>query len=100
MEEKLRRFLELSVEFTIDSDEIYDGFVPEIQCTGHIIFGNSNGPYTITATQSNTTPQPTKLEQFETAQLEKIEKAKRYEEYLTLRTDLLNYYNAKEKLNN
>lgn len=102
MEEKLIRFLKLSEEFTVKSDEVYDGFEVE-----PLYINSSSGCYTLPIgavgcgfnTITNDPPK-TKLEQFETAQLEKIEKAKRYEEYLTLRTDLLNYYNAKEKLNN
>lgn len=96
MENKIKRFLELSKEFTVKSHEVYEGF----QETYGSLTLNSNGYYCTRVIGECPPEQPTKLEQFETAQLEKIAKVKRYEEYLQLQTDLLEYYTAKEKLNN
>ena len=44
------------------------------------------------------TETPTPLEQFIKAQEDKVEKAKRYNEYLELRASLLKYYTALEEL--
>ena len=106
MENKIRRYLELSKEFTVKSHEVYDGFVGTTYSSVNFDVTGVTGSntYNVYPTQSsvtvNTTKLPSKLEQFETAQLEKIAKVKRYEEYLQLQTDLLEYHTAKEKLNN
>lgn len=94
MENKIKRFLELSKEFTVKSNEVYEGF--QEYCGDLTI--NTNGYFY--ASVNSESKQSIKLEQFETAQLEKIAKVKRYEEYLQLQTDLLEYYTAKGKLNN
>ena len=96
MEDKIKRYLELSKEFTVKSHEVYDGFSEN---SGYVTVVSGN-TYYMSACESEEPKQPTKAEQFETAQLEKIAKVKRYEEYLKLQSDLLGYYTAKEKLNN
>lgn len=95
MENKIKKFLELSKEFIVTSNEVYEGFS---DITTGITYTHSG--YGILNGICHNGKQPTKLEQFEKAQLEKIAKVKRYEEYLQLQTDLLEYYTAKEKLNN
>ena len=95
MEDKIKRYLELSKEFTVKSHEVYDGFSEN---SGYVTMVSGNS-YHILDCRSEEVKQPTKAEQFETAQLEKIAKVKRYEEYLKLQSDLLGYYTEKEKLN-
>lgn len=92
---KVQRFLELSKEFTVDSNKVYDGF--QQQFTSISMSG-----YYETCCDNRTEQEkpPTKLEQFEIAQKEKIEKAKRFEEYLHLQTELSNYYTALNKIEN
>lgn len=97
MEHKIKRFIELSKEFTINSNKVYEGFENNV-ANGFTMSGWTTA--SLTNCSGNISKQPTKLEQFEKAQLEKIAKAKRYEEYLQLQTDLLEFYTAKEKLNN
>ncbi len=97
LNEKLQRFLELSSEFTVKSHEVYDGF--QEQFTSISINAGCGGYYAIDSSQKEA-QQPTKLEQFEIAQKEKIEKAKRYEEYISLQTDLKQYYSALNKIEN
>lgn len=94
---KVQRFLELSKEFTAKSSEVYgDSFYES-----NYITINSNGLYTSNIISHGIPVEaPTKLEQFEIAQKEKIEKAKRYEEYLELQTELSNYYTALNKIEN
>lgn len=97
MENKIRRFLELSKEFTVKSNEVYEGFQEtygNLTINGGICYSSSG--YTVSSDQNT----PSKLERFTKSQQEKIEKAERYEEYLKLQSDLLEYYTAKEKLNN
>ena len=96
MEDKIKRYLKLSEEFTVKSHEVYDGFSEN---SGYVTMVSGNSHYILDC-RSEEVKQPTKAEQFETAQLEKIDKVKRYEEYLKLQSDLLEYYTAKEKLNN
>lgn len=94
MEEKIKRFVELSVEFTISSDVIYP--------TGYNnnTFSISAGSGCIvTGLQSTFTKEPTRLERFEKFSADKVEKAKRYEEYLELQKDLAEYYKIVDKLN-
>ena len=96
MEQKIKRFVELSTEFTVDSDEIYEGF-QEVK-NNYLTFSGQCSSTTSMYINDNLSKQTTKLEQFETKQLEKISKAKRYDEYLELQSSLLEYYVAKEKL--
>lgn len=97
MEDKIQRFIELSKEFTVSSDKVYENFYP----AGNIISISSNNTvsfYGSASSQSESIKYPTKLEQFTAAQEEKVAKAKRYEEYLELQSSLSNYYKAAEKL--
>lgn len=91
------RFVELSREFTIDGDEVYEGFSP-LPAYGIYMTssgsGSSDGGYRLVVNP----PSPTKLEQYETALQEKYEKAKRYEEYLELQKNLSEYFKNLEKL--
>lgn len=103
MENKIKRFIELSKEFTKDAKEVYEGF--EVLSAGYLnIQGTNNlhicgtGYVSYTASYSSVTE--SKAERFEKEQLEKINKVKRYEEYLELQTSLSEYYNALNKLNN
>lgn len=93
MENKIKRFIELSKEFTVKSDDVYGNFMPSTYTLG---VPNMGGCYVVAQTQS--IKAPTILEQFTKAQQDKVEKAERYEEYLTLQTDLSDYYNALTKL--
>lgn len=95
MENKIKRYLELSKEFTVKSHEVYEGFSENLNYV-NIHSGNNHFE---SMCKSEQPIYPTKAEQFETAQLEKVAKVKRYEEYLKLQSDLLEYYTAKEKLN-
>jgi len=97
MENKIKRFLELSKEFTVKSHEVYEGFE---ETYGNITINGGICYTSVGCTTTNGYQTPTKLEQFTKSQQEKIEKAQRYEEYLKLQSDLLEYYTAKEKLNN
>lgn len=94
MENKIKRFIELSKEFTVKSDEVYSNFNPN---AGFATINNGGLYYTIDA-QAQNIKLPTRIEQFTKAQQDKVEKAERYEEYLTLQADLSNYYNALTKL--
>lgn len=94
MENKIKRFIELSREFTVGSKEVYGDSIPNMNI---LTIGNGGGYYTIDA-QTQNIKVPTKLEQFAKEQQDKVEKAERYEEYLTLQTDLSNYYKAVTKL--
>lgn len=98
MENKIRRFLKLSVEFTVESDEVYEGFIENIG-NNILTYGSCHINSALTY-QIDSCKTPTKLEQFTNSHQEKIKKAERYEEYLKLQKDLLEYYTAKEKLNN
>lgn len=108
MESKIKRFIELSKEFTKDSGEVYEGFkeVSNGWIMGTCITGTNTsnvvGLSSVNYIGNHTNSQITesKAEQFEKSQLEKINKVKRYEEYLELQTSLSEYYNALEKLNN
>ena len=94
MENKIKRFIELSIEFTADSREIY----------GESVFSTASsinmwsGVTISLPTPGYQQPPLTRLEQFTKAQQDKAEKVERYEEYLALQTDLLDYYNALTKL--
>lgn len=94
MENKIKRFIELSKEFTVDSREIY----------GESLFSTISshdmwtGVTVALPTHGDHKPPLTRLEQFAKAQQDKIEKVERYEEYITLQKDLSNYYNALTKL--
>lgn len=99
IEKSVARFVELSKEFTIDGDEVYEGFETKI----------GNSPYIIPTTGSGTVyigvqlqygNVPSKVEQYEKALKEKVEKAKRFEEYLELQKTLTEYFNSVNKLNN
>jgi hypothetical protein len=99
MEEKIKRFITLSKEFTIDSEDIYKGF-QKVSYNPAVYHGRNTINFG-TCTESifvNSLITESKLDQFEFAQLEKINKAKRFEEYLKLQVDLSEYYNALEKL--
>ena len=102
MENKIKRFIELSREFTKDAEEVYEGFkvdnTGDMHINGNFSIGTGNGYITTAQTYSQITD--SKAEQFEKSQLEKINKVKRYEEYLELQTSLSEYYNALNKLNN
>lgn len=89
MEDKIKRFIELSKEFTIDSREIYGKNNDSICFIDSSSFG---------VRQENNFVEPTRLDIFIKAEHKKIAKAGRYEEYLKLQTDLSNYYNALTKL--
>jgi hypothetical protein len=88
MEEKIKRFIELSKEFTVKSNNIYGDSIATYPSTSSVYVDFTH----------ESQLQPTKLEQFTKAQRDKVEKAERYEEYLTLQTDLSNFYNALTKL--
>lgn len=96
LNEKLQRYLELSREFTVSSDKVYDGF----QTNYSTFYSSGSVIHGISVMYDPKEKTPTKLEQFEIAQKEKIEKAKRFEEYLQLQTDLSNYYTALNKIEN
>ncbi len=98
LNEKLQRFLELSKEFTVGSREVYGDFNQNIGFTS--IGSGFNGTLYMAEAAQTIKKEPTKLEQFEIAQKEKIEKAKRFEEYRELQTDLSNYYSALNKIEN
>jgi hypothetical protein len=89
MENKIKRFIELSKEFTIESKEIYGKNDSSIYTAGWTSCATGQEQHFI---------KPTRLEVFTEEQNKKIAKAERYEEYLTLQTDLSNYYNALIKL--
>lgn len=98
------RFVELSKEFTVSSDEVYEGF------NGVNIYANE-GYVTINSTGSLGVQNPTaKLHILSTPTLSKVElygkslqakceKAKRYEEYLELQKNLEEYFISINKLN-
>ncbi len=90
MKEKIRRFIELSFEFTISSDNIYTE--PNVN---YITGFNSATEIRFTA---GTVEMPTRLEAFKKALEYKAKKAERFEEYLQLQQDLSNYYNALKKV--
>jgi hypothetical protein len=94
MEDKIKRFIELSKEFTVKSNDVYGDFNHNAVFT----FTGSGGSYYWTGAQAQNIQPPTKLEQFTKEQQDKVEKAKRFEEYITLQRDLSDYYNALIKL--
>lgn len=98
MEDKIKRFIELSKEFTVDGKEIYK----DLTNTHYGGVTNTNscfiGSSTISYSSSPTSVNKTQLETFEENVFKMVEKARRYEEYLILQTDLLNYYKALTKL--
>lgn len=103
MENKIKRFIELSKEFTKTAEEVYEGF--EAFSIGYMHISGTNsfsisGTGDISNNGSYSQITESKAEQFEKSQLEKINKVKRYEEYLELQTSLSEYYNALNKLNN
>lgn len=87
MENKILRFLELSQEFTIDSKQIFDN-------------DSTNYGFVTISTMSGSTQQvpKTRLEYLTEKLQGEISRAKRFEEYLELRKDLLKYYQALNKL--
>lgn len=102
MERKIKRFIELSKEFTVTSEEVYEGFesIPSyfnISYSGSQTI-NIGGDFSNATGYSNTN-QLSKLEQYENLQLKKVNKVKRYEEYLELQTLLSEYYDSLNKLN-
>lgn len=94
MEEKIKRFVELSLEFTVSGKEIYKDFTNTHYGGGNFIFtGGSCGSISL-----NPVSTPTQLETLEKNLLEISEKAKRYEEYLELQILLSEYYKALNNL--
>lgn len=91
MENKILRFLELSKEFTIDSKEIF-----EYQQQNDFGIGG-HGYITITS-QSKQLNSKTRLELLKEKTEKEVSRAERFEEYLQLQTDLLEYYQALNKL--
>lgn len=86
MEEKVKRFIELSKEFTIDSSQIFE-FIPQ----------NFTLSYA-TNCCSNQVSRKTRLELLKENLEREASRAERFEEYLKLQADLSEYYNALEKL--
>ncbi len=92
IQEQVKRFVELSLEFTVDSEEVYKGFTP------------TNSIYSIGCNTSSFTliggEQPVKprLEQYKESLERDAAKADRYEEYTDLQSKLKNYFNSLEKL--
>lgn len=93
MEDKIKRFIELSREFTVNRQEIYG--------EDNTWYGTTSCGVSGTIRLAYDSDQPTltsELEKFIRNQDKKVKKAERFEEYLTLQTDLSNYYNALTKL--
>lgn len=95
MENKIKRFIELSKEFIVNGKEIYKNLSGNPYEGNISINTNSSAMGGCCSTQ---TVSKTQLETFEENATKMVEKAKRFEEYLTLQTDLSNYYNALTKL--
>jgi hypothetical protein len=91
MKSKILRFLELSKEFTIDSEEIFT-YQPQ---NNFIISGHGYGTINSQSEQLNS---KTRLELLKEKSEKEVSKAERFEEYLQLQTDLLEYYQALNKL--
>ncbi len=95
--EKIKRFVLLSKEFTVSSEEIYEGFSPTF--SGNLTFNSSCSSSNIYYTSSVNTEIPkTKLEQYKENLEEKINIAERYEEFLELQIELSTYFDSMEKL--
>ena len=93
MKNKVLRFLELSKEFTIDSEEIF-----EYQPQNNFSIGG-HGYITIN-NQSEQLNSKTRLELLKEKSEKEVSKAERFEEYLELQKDLLEYYQALNKVRN
>ena len=92
IEKQVKRFVELSLEFTVSSDEVYEGFSP-----GHsgLVFSGNGVCFSGTGYINVTS----KLEQYKLKLEEDATRAERYEEFITLQGDLKNYFDSLEKLN-
>ncbi len=94
MNKKLKRFLELSLEFTINDSDIYGTINSE---SNYITY---SGSMYVENLFRDPIPESTKLEKLQIICQEKIDKAGRWEEYKILREDLNNYYKAEDKIFN
>ncbi len=93
MEEKIKRFVELSKEFTIEIEEIFE-YQPQ-----NITMNYSNfGTLSVNCCTQNQVVSKTRLEVLKENAEKEISRAERFEEYLKLQADLSDYYNALEKL--
>lgn len=97
LNEKLQKFVELRKEFTVESSKVYESFNTNSIFTGSTTIV-SGGCFTSINSLSQTTKEPSKLKQLAIAQKERVEKARRYEEYLELQTSLSNYFPALNRL--
>lgn len=93
MEEKIKRFITLSKEFTIEVGEIFE-YQPQY---GTLTF-NSSGTLSTSCCTSNQVASKTRLEVLKENAEKEVSRAERFEEYLKLQADLSEYYNALEKL--
>ena len=93
MEEKVKRFVELSKEFTINAEEIFE-YQPQNVNISYSTFGT----FSTTTCTSSQVVSKTRLEVLKENAEKEISKAERFEEYLKLQADLLEYYKELEKL--
>lgn len=93
MEEKIKRFVELSKEFTINVEEIF-----EYQSQYATVNYSISGTLSTNCCTSNQAVTKTRLEILKENANKEVKRAERFEEYLKLQADLLEYYNALEKL--
>lgn len=92
MDQKIKKFLELSLEFSLSDSDIYENI------SQTIIYHNDGVYLSYDNSQSTPPPTPTNFERLKEKVSEKIAKAERWEEFKTLRNDLNQYYTAKQKL--
>lgn len=93
MEEKIKRFVELSKEFTINAEKIF-----EYQSQNGDVKYSAFGALSISGCVSNQVVSKTRLEVLKENTEKAVSRAERFEEYLKLQVDLSEYYNALEKL--
>ena len=93
VQEKVKRFVELSREFTVEEKEVFG----DVKVTNSLFMGYMHN--SISINHYDLQIQPSRLEVFEKQLNEKAEKARRFEEYITLQNDLGAYFRSLDKLN-
>lgn len=95
VQEKVKRFVELSVEFSVKEDEVYR----DVDVRNKTISFHHGHYHAIDMVAYGTEPPVTKIEIFESELKSRMEKARRFEEYISLQKDLGAYFESLSKLN-
>src|SRR6187402_487064 len=96
VEKQVKRFVELSLEFSASSEEAYGGF--SYVYGTNISIGYINGNTACISNQYSTVAQKSKLEQYKDKLGEDASRAERYEEFIALQKNLKNYFDSLEKI--